>query len=61
MSVQRTYPIRCPNCGHEFEASLHDSLTLTVDGEERAPEDVYTKVAPGMDEEVEAELEALGD
>jgi len=34
---------------------------LTVDGAVRAPQDVYTKVAPGQDEEVEAELEALGD
>jgi glutamate synthase domain-containing protein 3 len=34
---------------------------LTVDGEERSPENVYRKVAPGFDEEVEAELEALGD
>ncbi len=34
---------------------------LTVDGEERSFGSVYRKVAPARDEEVEAELEALGD
>jgi glutamate synthase domain-containing protein 3 len=34
---------------------------LTVDGVLRAPQEVYTKVAPAQDEEVEVELEVLGD
>ena len=34
---------------------------LTVEGEVLPPEAVYCKVAPGQDEAVEAELEALGD
>ena len=34
---------------------------LTVDGEVLSPGMVYCKVSPGQDEEVEAELEALGD
>jgi hypothetical protein len=43
-----------------FGILVEDDL-LTVDGETRSPEDVYRKVAPGHDEEVDAELEALGD
>jgi glutamate synthase domain-containing protein 1/glutamate synthase domain-containing protein 3 len=43
-----------------FGISVEDDL-LTVEGEKRSPEDVYRKVAPGHDEEVDAELEALGD
>jgi len=34
---------------------------LTADGKVRAPEEVYTKVAPARDEVVDAELEVLGD
>ena len=34
---------------------------LTVDGVLKSPEEVYTKVMPRKDEEIEAELEGLGE
>jgi hypothetical protein len=43
-----------------FRIRVKEDL-LTVDGEVRTPDEVYTKVAPARDEAVDAELEALGD
>jgi len=43
-----------------FGVRIEEDL-LTVDGVLRDPEDVYRKVAPRKDAEIEAELEGMGD
>ena len=40
---------------------FHFAHIMTVDGTERSPKEVYRKVVPRKDAEIEAEMEGMGD